>query len=500
MSDKKDLFYKIFQIIILICAILLLAIMAVRFSSSLKTKSQLDVNAVGGNWSKLMLVLNSIDNNYMEEIDYSKITEDMIPKILKELDPHSVYFSPSELKEAEEPLQGNFDGIGIMFNVPNDTAIVTNVIVGGPSEKAGLLSGDRIITVDGRNIAGVKLPQDSMVTLIKGPRGSTVHVGIKRVGEENLIDFPIVRDVIPTNSVDVAFMLNDTTGFIKLSKFARTSYMEFIRAMADLTSKGMRRLVFDLRDNTGGYLDQALMLSNEFLNKGDLVVYMEGRKRERQDLFADGKGAFKDLPLAILINEASASSSEIFAGAMQDNDRAVIYGLRSFGKGLVQEPVYFSDGSGIRLTVAHFYTPSGRCIQKPFDDYEMDFAKRLETGELFNADSIKVVDSLKYTTKGGRVVYGGGGIIPDVFVPLDTVSTNRFIAKCNRQGAQSKFAIAFADRHRSELRNLNTLEQVNEFLNRSNVEGEFLNYAASIGLVPTPAQWNQDKEMILTQS
>ena len=324
-----------------------------------------EVRIPSSDWAKLMLVLQRVDADYVDEIDQKAVTEQILPDILSRLDPHSVYLPPMELKEAEEDLQGGFDGIGIQFNVPNDTAVVTHVIAGGPSEKAGILSGDRIVRVGDRVIAGVQMPQDSMVRLMRGKRGSKVLIQVMREGVEEPVAFPITRDVIPVNSVDVAFLLNDTTGYIKLSKFARSTYLEFFKAALSLYEQGMKRLVFDLRDNTGGYLDQALMLSNEFLEKGDLIVYMEGRNRARSDVFADGKGSFRDIELAVLINEGSASSSEIFAGAMQDNDRATIYGLRSFGKGLVQEPFFFSDGSGIRLTVARYHTPSGRCIQKP---------------------------------------------------------------------------------------------------------------------------------------
>ncbi|HQN23544.1 MAG TPA: S41 family peptidase, partial [Bacteroidales bacterium] len=405
-----------------------------------------------------------------------------------------------DLEKADEALQGGFDGIGIQFNVPNDTAIVTNVIAGGPSEKAGLLSGDRIIKIDDRNVAGVSLHQDSMVSMMRGPRGTKVKLELKRNGEEKLIPFTIVRDMIPVNSVDVAFMINDTTGYIKLAKFSKTTYFEFLQATLTLREKGMKRLIFDLRDNTGGYLDQALMLSNEFLEKGDLVVYMEGKNRPRQDFVADGKGSCKDIELAVLINEASASSSEIFAGAMQDNDRALIYGLRSFGKGLVQEPVYFSDGSGIRLTVARFYTPTGRCIQKPYSDkYDMDIIERYEHGEMMSADSIKVNDSLKYITPGGKVVYGGGGIIPDVFVPLDTVGISDYLIKCNRQSLVVKFANKFSDKHRARMRSITDMDALYAFFTEFNLKKEFIEYTMANGVIPSKSDWEISGEIIMTQ-
>ncbi|MCF0178216.1 MAG: PDZ domain-containing protein, partial [Bacteroidales bacterium] len=464
-----------------------------------KHDKRLSPNSADGNWAKLMLVLNTVDANYMDKIDYADVTEDLLPKIMSELDPHSIYLPPEELKEAEASLQGNFDGIGIQFNVPNDTAIVTNVISGGPSERAGLMSGDRIITVDDITIAGVKFPQDSMVAHIKGPRGSEVKIGIMRGGEPKLIYFNITRDKILDKSVDVAYMINDTTGYIKLSKFTRNSYSEFHKGVMSLAEQGMKRLIFDLRDNTGGYLDQAMLISNEFLKRGEMVVYMEGLHRARQTLTADGRGRFQDIPLAVLINESSASSSEIVAGAIQDNDRGTIYGVRSFGKGLVQEQVYFSDGSGIRLTVSRYYTPTGRCIQKPFDTYESDIMDRYYSGEFFSADSIKVNDSLKYVTPGGRTVYGGGGIVPDVFVPLDTVGVNSFYVKCNRLGLQSRFAVSFADSHRQRLAQVKALPQLYKIFEEVDVEKAFLDYARTSGAIPAAGEWEASSIYILAQ-
>ena len=495
MADYQN--NKLLRTVLLAISILIAAIL---ISNAIKGRNKVDVNSIDSDWAKLMVILKTMDDNYVDDIDHKKVTEDILPALMKELDPHSVYLPPTDLQEAEESLQGGFDGIGIQFNVPADTAIVTNVITGGPSEKAGLQTGDRIIKVDDTVIAGVKMDQDSMVKLMKGPKGTKVKISVKRSGIDDLIPFDITRDKIPVNSIDVAFMLNDTTGYIKLSKFARTSYLEFLEAASDLRKQGMKRLIFDLRDNTGGYLDQALLLSNEFLKKGDLIVYMEGKHRKREDMHADGHGSCQSIELAVLINESSASSSEIFAGAMQDNDRATIYGVRSFGKGLVQEPVYFTDGSGIRLTIQRFYTPSGRCIQKPYaDDYDYDILHRYNSGELFNADSIKVVDSLKFTTKGGRTVYGGGGIIPDVFVPIDTVGSNEFYIKCNRLGLQNKYASQFFDSNSAALRNQTTLDGLNRFLDGKDIEGSFLKFAAANDAVPTKDEWERSKGYVLTQ-
>ncbi|HKM30819.1 MAG TPA: S41 family peptidase, partial [Bacteroidales bacterium] len=383
---------------------------------------------LGKEWTKLELVLNQIQHNYVDSVDVSAFIEETLPAIMDALDPHSIYLPPEELRSADEELRGNIEGIGIVFNVPNDTATVINVVVGGPSEKMGLQAGDKIIQVGEQTVAGVQMPQDSIVRLLKGPKGTKVDVLVKRYGEDSPIMFSIIRDKIPVNSVDVAYMVNPVTGYIKLSRFSMTSYTEILEALADLMQAGMKQLIFDLRDNTGGYLDQALKIAGEFLDANKLVVYTEGVHRKRQDFSTYKRGFCYDMPLVLLINEVSASSSEIMAGALQDNDRGTIVGRRSYGKGLVQEPVYFSDNSGLRLTVARFYTPLGRSIQKPYGnssrEYSFDLLDRYRHGELLQEDSIPRNDSLRYVTPGGKVLYGGGGIIPDVFVPLDTTKVN----------------------------------------------------------------------------
>lgn len=451
-------------------------------------------------WSKLLLVLDQIEKNYVDTIDYKDMVEKLLPQVMEKLDPHSVYLPPVELEAADESLVGNFSGIGIQFNVPADTAIVISVIPGGPSQKAGLLSGDRIIKVDGKMVAGVKMNQDSLVKMLKGPRGTKVHLEVKRDNLDELLPFEIVRDKIPVKSVDVAFMLTDSLGYVKLSKFSRTSYVEFMEAVLPLVEQGMKELVFDLRDNTGGYLDQALRLSNEFLDEGELIVYMEGANRAREDYKASGKGLLRDMKLYVLINESSASSSEIFAGAIQDNDRGTILGRRSYGKGLVQEPVYFTDKSGIRLTVARFYTPTGRCIQKPYDEnYQMDIIERYRHGEMISADSIKRVDSLKYTTPGGKVVYGGGGIIPDIFVPIDTTGVTDFLIACNRKSLIVKFSNILADKYRKELRKVETFEDLERLVATIDVGGEFLEYARRNGVVPGKGEWKESREIVELQ-
>lgn len=449
-------------------------------------------------WRKLNLILQQVQENYVDTVDVKALTDAAVTAALGKLDPHSVYLPPVELEASETELSGNFEGIGIQFNVPNDTAIVLSVIPGGPSEKAGLQQGDRIIRVDSRDIAGQKTPQDSMVRLMKGPAGTKVTVTVDRAGEK--IPFDITRDKIPVHCVDAAFMLDSTTGYIRLTKFTRTTYSEFISAAIKLKAQGMTHLIFDLRENTGGYLDQAYLLCNEFLEKGDKVVYMEGLHRSRSDLDADGRGSLKDIQLSVLIDEVSASSSEIFAGAMQDNDRGVIVGRRSFGKGLVQEPINFTDGSGVRLTVARFYTPSGRCIQKPYSDhYAYDIYERYTRGELTSADSIKVNTDEVYYTKSGRRVYGGGGIVPDVFVPMDTTRASNFYIQCNKKAVAMRFASAVFDRYRSELSQIEDFASLQSWLDSHKMDQQFLKYAAKQGLKPEPGEWEVTSSYMMPQ-
>lgn len=450
-------------------------------------------------WRKLNLILQEVQKNYVDTIDMKGMTDAAVSAALAELDPHSVYLPPVELTESETELAGNFDGIGIQFNVPNDTAIVLSVISGGPSEKAGLLQGDRIISVGERNIAGTKTPQDSMVRMMKGPSGTKVKITISRNG--TLIPFEITRDRIPVECIDAAFMIDETTGYIKLSKFTRTTYKEFSEASEKLLESGMKHLIFDLRDNTGGYFDQALLLSNQFLEKGDMIVYMEGRRRPRQDYDADGRGALKDVELSVLIDEGTASSSEIFAGAVQDNDRGVIVGRRSFGKGLVQEPINFTDGSGVRLTVARFYTPSGRCIQKPYDkDYAYDIYERYAHGEMTSADSMKVDTSAVYYTVKGRPVYGGGGIIPDVFVPMDTTRATDFYINANRKATQMRFASAMFDRYRATLSKIDDFDTLARWLDGIGLKDLFLKFAADVdGIRPAEGEWEKTEAYMMPQ-
>jgi Periplasmic protease len=335
--------------------------------------------------------------------------------------------------------------------------------------------------------------------MLKGPTGTEVNVEVKRDDLKELLSFKIERGKIPIKALDVALMINDTIGYVKISKFGKTTYSEFVDATNELKKLGLKNLILDLRDNTGGHLDQAFMISNEFLNKNDLIVYFEGKNTPREDFFADGSGKMKDIGLTILINENSASASEIVAGAIQDNDRGTIVGRRSYGKGLVQRPIYFSDNSGIRLTIARYYTPTGRCVQKPYNNYEFELIERFRHGEFMVADSIKTNDSLKYITPKGKIVYGGGGIIPDIFVPMDTVGVTNFLINVNRRSLIIKYSNLLADRYRKELRKIKTIEDLNSLYSRIDVENSFLNYAKRNGVSPVGNEWEQSKFIIIQQ-
>lgn len=453
-------------------------------------------------WRKLNLVMQQIEKHYVDTIDMKSMTDAALVAALAELDPHSVYLPPVELDEAETELAGNFEGIGITFNVPNDTAIVLSVIPGGPSEKAGLAAGDRIIKVNDKVIAGTKTPQDTMIRRMKGPSGTKVDILVNRDGEE--VVFNITRGKIPVHSVDVSFMIDETTGYVKLAKFSRTTYSEVVDAVNKLREQGMKHLVFDLRGNSGGYFDQALRISNEFLPAGAGVVYMEGLNRRREEYNADGRGTMLDLELTVLIDETSASSSEIVAGAIQDNDRGTVIGRRSYGKGLVQEPIYFTDGSGVRLTVARFYTPSGRCIQKPYDKskdkYMYDILDRYTHGELVSADSMKVDTTSIYYTVKGRKVYGGGGIIPDVFVPMDTTRATKFYVQCNKKATSMRFASAMFDKYKAHLSQIESFDELQKYLKSIDLETQFVQYAASVDKIKAaPGEWNESREYMMPQ-
>ncbi|MCK5765593.1 MAG: PDZ domain-containing protein, partial [Bacteroidales bacterium] len=411
--------------------------------------------------------------------------------ILENLDPHSQYISADVLSQVNEDLMGNFEGIGIQFRIESDTITVIQTIAGGPSEKVGLLAGDRIVIVDDSLVAGVGVDNKGAISMLKGPRGTEVDIKIYRKGIRGLLDFTIIRDIIPTFSVDVSYMPGDTIGYIKVSKFSATTYEEFAKALISLMDRGMTSLILDLRGNTGGYLQAATQMADEFLEAEKLIVYTEGNNRPRSYAYATHKGQFEDHSLIVLINEGSASASEIIAGAVQDNDRGIIIGRRSFGKGLVQEQLTLPDGSAVRLTIARYYTPTGRCIQRSYEngkeDYYDSFYERFHNGEIQNADSIHFNDSLKYITPGGRTVYGGGGIMPDIYVPYNSGDYAEYYNKLLDKGLIFQFAFTYTDHHRGELGKYESFEDFdNNFKISKSVFNEFIAYAGKMGIAKDP--------------
>ena len=408
------------------------------------------------NQMKFGRLLRLVQSYYVDTANISKLTEDAIVNLLSELDPHSAYISKEEVEKANEQLVGNFEGIGITFNILKDTLLVSTTIAGGPSEKVGLRAGDRIIQVDNKKITGIGLKNSDVFSMLRGNKGTEVNLKVLRRGIKEILDFTIIRDKIPIYSLDASYMINSNTGIIKLNKFAATTTGEFVTALKELKKQNLQNLILDLRGNGGGYLNTAVEISEQFLNNMSLVVYTSGLNEPRKDYIASQIGEFKTGNLVVLVDEMSASSSEIVSGAVQDWDRGVIIGRRSFGKGLVQKQMYLTDGSMVRLTTAHYYTPSGRCIQKPYAEgvaeYRNDVQKRFANGELFNADSIQFPDSLKFTTlKNKRTVYGGGGVMPDIFIPLDTSVHYQYINRLRRNNIIFNFSIDYLDKNRNEL-------------------------------------------------
>ena len=440
--------------------------------------------------NKIMQTCMLVEHKFVDSISMDSLAELVIPLLVKELDPHSIYIPAHEMQQVNEPLEGEFDGIGITFNAATDTVVVLSVIPNGPSAKAGLVAGDRIIEINDTIVAGVKMPQNDIVKRLRGKRGTEVKLSLKRQNIDDLVEVNIIRDAIPIKSIESAFMITDNIGFIRLSQFARTSYIELMHALAQLRMQGMQKLIFDLRDNSGGYLDQAIMIANEFLPKDKLIVYTEDRDGKQIKEFSDGAGSSSDLALVILIDEGSASSSEILAGAVQDNDRGTIVGRRSFGKGLVQSQLPYADGSALRLTVARYYTPTGRSIQKPYvngdeQDYEMDMVRRYENNEFFSADSIHFADSLRFVTPKGKVVYGGGGIMPDVFIPLDTADMTKYYIEVTGRNILYRYTMQYADKHREALNKVQSMEELTALLDSDKtLFDDFVRYAATQGVRP----------------
>ncbi len=406
--------------------------------------------------NKIESIIEYAENNYVDSVNYDELIKNAINGMLQKLDPHSLYIPKEEFTAVAEELNGNFEGVGIQFNIFNDTLMIVNTIVGGPSEKVGLMPGDRIVRIDTQNVAGIGITNADVLKKLKGPKGSKVNVGIKRTGVKQILTFSITRDVISVHSVDVAFKIDSKTAYIKVNEFTATTVDEFTTSCKTLVENGIEKLIIDLRGNAGGYLNAAVDICEQFLPKGSKIVYTEGRKSPKKEYISGKKGLFRNIKLAILIDEWSASASEIVAGAIQDNDRGIIVGRRSFGKGLVQDQVELNDGSAVRLTIARYYTPSGRCIQRKYnggvEDYYTDMLNRYESGELENIDSLKIQDSTTFYTKSGRKVYGGGGIIPDIFVPLERNENLSYLNSILNSGVIYKFSFDYVDKNRSSFK------------------------------------------------
>lgn len=445
------------------------------------------LNIINTSSNKLNDLLHIIDDQYVDTVDIANIVEQSMPKILEELDPHSTYISAKDAESANEDLKGSFCGVGIQFVIREDTVRVTNIIHGGPSEKVGILPGDKIISVDGKPYVGSIVTNQETLHRLKGDKGTKVKIGVMRHGQKNPMSFTVIRGDIPLKSIDATYMINDKLGYVKIKNFGETTYAELLTSLAELETAGFKGLVVDLRGNGGGYLSAAIQMVNEFLPGDRLIVYTQGRRARREEYKSDGRGSYQKIPLIVLIDETTASAAEIFSGAIQDNDRGIIVGRRSFGKGLVQQPIEFSDGSLIHLTIARYYTPSGRCIQKPYvkgqpKEYEMDLVARYERGEFFSQDSIHQTGE-KYHTSIGRTVYGGGGIMPDYFVAEDTTALTPYYTECVTKGTIAQFCYEYTDNNRPELSKMNNAAEMEKYLRKMSVMDQFIRYADSKGIV-----------------
>ena len=461
-----------------------------------------------GQWrfeqTKVDRFLQLMENAYVDPINVDSITDEVMAELVQKLDPHSSYIPKEDLEMVNSELAGSFSGIGVQFTIQQDTVRIVAVIAGGPSEGVGVLAGDKIVAVDDSVFVGKKMNNEKVMRTLRGKKGTKVKLGIVRAGAPETLSFTITRGDIPVNSVDAKFIIDtpkDKLGFVRVNKFSETTYKEFITALADLKAKGATSYIVDLRENSGGYMDQAIRMANEFLRRGDMIVYAEGRSYPRYEAKADGSGRFKDVPLVVLIDDFSASASEIFSGAMQDNDRATIIGRRSFGKGLVQQQMPFDDGSAVRLTVARYYTPSGRCIQKPYTlgdqtDYEKELVERFEHGEFYSADSVHFADTTTYRTKAGRIVRGGGGIMPDVFVGRDTTLNTPYYNKVVNLAFTYQFAYQYTDRHRKELMKFKDWQSLEKHLNQQNILKEFVAFAASKDVAPNEAEIQKSRPLL----
>lgn len=455
--------------------------------------------------SKTDLVFDLIDKQYVDSIDIKKIEEEIIPEIIKHLDPHSSYIPAKDIEEVNADLNGSFSGIGVQFNIQNDTIYIVDVIRGGPSERAGLVAGDRIVEVNDTAFVGKEINNEKTMKKLRGPKNTKVTVGVKRRGTKEILRYTIVRDDIPVKSVESAYMITSNIGYIYVSRFGATTYNEFLTAIAKLKQQGAAKFIVDLRGNSGGYLDAATRMINEFLYQGQLIVFTQGNPTfyPRSDVYAIGTGSCKANDIAVLVDEFSGSASEIFAGAIQDNDRGIIVGRRTFGKGLVQQQIPLNDNSAIRLTIARYYTPSGRCIQKPYelgkiDEYEKDIINRYEHGEFYSQDSIKQ-DTLAYTTLNGRIVYGGGGIMPDIFVPTDTTDITPFFTKLFNSGTMYKFALRYTENNRETLKKQGNWKALSDYLDTQNIFEQFIVFAERQNIKGSPYDSRISKKRIVKQ-
>lgn len=444
------------------------------------------LNIINSGSSRLSNLLHIIDDQYVDSVNIDELVEKAMPEILAELDPHSVYISAKDVQMATDDLKGSFSGVGIEFTIREDTIHIQNVIKDGPADKAGILAGDKIVSIDNRPFVGKSVTTEEAMHRLKGQKGSKVKIGVRRFGEKATKYFILTRGDITMKSITATYMLDDSTGYMRIKNFGERTYAEMLASLQQLNLQGADHLVIDLRDNSGGYLESAVQMAEEFLKKDQLVVYTEGRKSPRKEYRSRGKGSYQQIPLVVLINEGSASASEIFAGAIQDNDRGVIIGRRSFGKGLVQQQIQFPDGSMIRLTIARYYTPSGRCIQKPFKpgdnaDYEQDLLSRYQHGEFFSQDSIKHTGPA-YHTNNGRIVYGGGGITPDIFVPEDTTAVTSYYKEAAVSGLILQYAFQYTDNNRQTLKKFTEMQPLSEYLTGRNLVNDFANYAEKNGL------------------
>ena len=480
MSSNKNKLIPFLMAICLVAGILIGTFYTNHFSGN-------KLGIINTSSNKLNALLHIIDEQYVDTVNMFNLVEEAMPQILAELDPHSSYIPAKDLEAVNSDLKGSFSGIGVQFTIQDDTIHINSVIPGGPSEKVGLLAGDRIVEVDDSSFVGKIVTNEEAMRRLKGEKGSKVKLGIYRPGEKDILHFTIVRGDIPVKSIDAAYMVNDKFGYVKVNKFGETTYPELLVALAKLTQANCKGMIIDLRGNTGGYMAAAIQMVNEFLPNNKLIVYTEGRKSPRENYTSNGTGSSQTMPLIVLMDEGSASASEIFAGAIQDNDRGTIIGRRSFGKGLVQQPIEFSDGSAIRLTIARYYTPSGRCIQKPYEkgndaEYEMDIITRYEHGEFFSADSIKQNIKEIYHTGLGRTVYGGGGIMPDIFVPQDTTGMSSYYRRAATRGLIVRYTLDYTDKNRSKLQEYDTPEKMEAYLKKQNLLEKFAEYAEGKGL------------------